>query len=175
MKLSAGELISRQKIAVRIKELAQEIGKSTPNQLIIVSLLRGSFVFTADLIRELSAEGCKLEVEFLGFSSYGSETQSSGALDEYGELRSDVKDRTVLILDDILETGNTLAAAKKKLEQAGAASVKTCVLLQKRIKKPVSIEADYVGFEIDDKFVVGYGLDYANQYRELPYIAEVEQ
>lgn len=167
-------LISSAQIAVRVKELAQEITGDGLSKLTVVSLLRGSFVFTADLIRALANLGCQLEVEFLGFSSYGSGTQSSGALDEYGELRTDVKRKTVLIIDDILETGHTLAAAQMKLEQAGAALVKTCVLLQKRIKQKVDVQPDYIGFKIEDTFVVGYGLDHANRFRELPYIKNIE-
>lgn len=174
MQEESNELFSAERIAARVKELAKEISADGLSDLTVVSLLRGSFVFTADLIRALSDYKGQLEVEFLGFSSYGSDTQSSGALDEYGELRTDVKDKTVLVIDDILETGNTLAAAKSKLQSAGAKKVKTCVLLQKQIEKKVNFQADYVGFKIKDKFVVGYGLDYANRYRELPFIKYID-
>lgn len=168
-------LLTQAKIAARVKSLAKEIAANAPRSITVVSLLKGSFVFTADLIRELSLQGVSLEVEFLGFSSYGNSKQSSGALDMYGELRTDVSGRHVLVIDDILETGGTLAAAKDMLQKAGSNSVSICVLLQKNIKQKPSLDADYVGFTVEDKFVVGYGLDYANKYRELPYIAVLDK
>ncbi len=164
-------LITKDKLARQVKALAKQIATNESRNITIVSLLKGSFMFTADLIRELSNLDVALEVEFLGFSSYGNSKQSSGVLDMYGELRTDVRGKHVLVIDDILETGGTLVAAKAMLLKAGASSVKVCVLLQKHIVQKPSISADYVGFKVEDKFVVGYGLDYANQYRELPYIA----
>lgn len=163
-------LITKREIDVRVNSLALDIANKESQVMTIVSLLKGSFVFTADLIRELSSHNMSLEVEFLGFSSYGNAKQSSGALDMYGELRTDVSDKRVLLIDDILETGGTLVAAKDMLVKAGAKSVKICVLLKKNLQEKPKIDADYVGFEIENEFVVGYGLDYANKYRELPYI-----
>lgn len=170
-------MIAADEIALRVITLAEEIVQKLPHDLMIVSLLRGSFVFTADLIRALHNAGGGLvrpQVDFMTMASYGAGTTSSGNIEVVRDLKEDVEGRDVLIVDDILESGRTLAYAKDVLIERKARSVKIAVLLEKPGKRKVdNITADFVGFIIPDKFVVGYGLDYANYYRELPYIGVV--
>lgn len=157
-------------IAARVKTLAHTIRHELPHDLMIVALLRGSFVFTSDLIRALYYEDVRPQIDFLTLSSYGAGTVSSGIIEINRDIRESVQNREVLIVDDILESGRTLSFAHDLIMQRGARSIKTAVLLEKPGKRTIDIRADYVGFTIEDKFVVGYGLDYANYYRELPYI-----
>lgn len=162
-------------IAERVTALAKEIKTKLPQELMVVALLRGSFVFAADLLRALHLAGAKkLQLDFMTLASYGSNTTSSGAIQVVRDLQENVEGRDVLIVDDILESGLTLAFAKELILRKHAKSVHIAVLLEKpgKCKSPVS--ADFVGFTIPDKFVVGYGLDYANHYRELPFIGSVE-
>ena len=170
-------LIAADEIALRVTTLAEEIVQKMPHDLMIVSLLRGSFVFTADLIRALhTAGGGKMrpQVDFMTLASYGSGTTSSGDIQVARDLKDDVEGRDVLIVDDILESGRTLTYAKEIIIARKARSVKIAVLLEKPGKRKVdNISADFVGFVIPDKFVIGYGLDYANYYRELPYIGVI--
>lgn len=167
------KLITSDAIAVRVSTLANTIVKSMPNDLMVIVLLRGSFVFAADLIRALHAVGMHPQVDFLTLSSYGAGTQSRGHVQIVRDLTEDMKGRDVLIIDDILDSGRTLHFAKDLIESRGAKTVKTTVLLEKPGKQKIEIKADYVGFQVEDKFVVGYGLDYANYYRELPYIGAI--
>lgn len=167
------KLISSEAIAVQVSTLANKIAKSMPSNLTIVVLLRGSFVFAADLIRALHAVGMRPQVDFMTVSSYGKSTTSSGTVQVVRDLTEPVEGHDLLIVDDILESGRTLEFVKNMLKERGARSIKTAVLLDKPGKRKFEIEADYVGFVIEDKFVVGYGLDYANYYRELPYIGAI--
>lgn len=167
-------LISAADISARVRVLADEIAKELPSDMMIVALLRGSFVFTADLIRALHHAGAGPQVEFLTLSSYGKGTTSSGTVTITRDLTEDVSGRDVLIVDDILESGGTLHFARELLRERGARSIKIAVMLEKPGKRRVDIAADFVGFNIEDKFVVGYGLDYANYFRELPYIGVIE-
>lgn len=167
-------LYSAEEIEERIKTLAREIALKLPPDLMIVSLLKGSFVFTADMIRQLYHIGLHPQVDFMTLSSYGSSTESSKAITINRDLIEEVRDRHVLILDDILESGRTLQFARNLITQRGAASSKIVVLLEKPGKREVALSADFVGFTIPDKFVVGYGLDYANYYRELPYVGVLD-
>lgn len=167
------KLITSDAIAVRVSTLANTIVKSMPTDLMIVVLLRGSFVFAADLIRALHAVGMHPQVDFLTLASYGRSTTSSGKVDIVRDLTEDMKGRDVLIIDDILDSGRTLHFAKHLIEGRGARTVKTTVLLEKPGKQLIDMHADFVGFQVEDKFVVGYGLDYANYYRELPYIGTI--
>ena len=169
-KRSIPVLFTAAEIKDRVEALAHEIAAKMPGDILIVSLLRGSFIFTADLVRELYAIGMHPEIDFMTVSSYGSGTQSAGTVKLGHELREEVTGKSVLLVDDILETGNTLAFARQLLTTRGAKEVKSAVLLEKPGKREVEIKADFVGFSIPDKFVVGYGLDYANHYRELPFI-----
>ncbi|NBX02682.1 MAG: hypoxanthine phosphoribosyltransferase [Alphaproteobacteria bacterium] len=166
-------LISQHQIAVRVATLANEIAAALPKDMTIVSLLRGSFVFTADLIRALHAAGAQPQVEFMTLASYGRGTTSSGTVEIVRDMTESVEGRDVLIVDDILESGRTLTFARDLITGRGAKSVRIAVLLEKPGKRAVEIDADFVGFVVEDKFVVGYGLDYANRYRELPFIGVI--
>ncbi|MBV1705254.1 MAG: hypoxanthine phosphoribosyltransferase, partial [Hyphomicrobiales bacterium] len=144
-----------------------------PRDLLVVAVLRGAFMFAADLIRALHRAGLAPHVEFMHLSSYLSGTTSSGAVAILKDVDSDVRGRDVLIVDDILESGRTLAFAKDLLVARGARRAMVCVMLEKAGKRAVSIEADYVGFPCPDHFVVGYGMDVAHGWRELPFIGRV--
>jgi hypoxanthine phosphoribosyltransferase len=167
-------LYTAEEIEERIKTLAREIALKLPPDLMIVSLLKGSFVFTADLIRALYRIGMHPQVDFMTLSSYGTDTESSRAVAINRDLTEEVKDRNILILDDILESGRTLHFARNLITGRGAKSVRIVVLLEKPGKREIAISADFVGFTIPDKFVVGYGLDHSNYYRELPYVGVLE-
>ena len=169
-------LFSAEQIAARVEKLADEIvadTAGTDGELLVVVILKGSFVFAADLIRALDRAGASAQVDFITLSSYGAGTASSGTVTLTHDLVEDVGGRSVMIVDDVLESGRTLAFACETLRSRGARSVRTCLLLDKPEKRNVPIEADYVGFAIGDKFVVGYGLDLAHRYRGLPYIGVV--
>ena len=163
-------LFGADEIAARVETLAREIVADTSGDLLVVVVLKGSFVFAADLIRALERAGASAQVDFITLSSYGTGTTSSGRVALTHDLIEDVAGRAVLIVDDILESGKTLAFARDLLTGRGAASVRTCLLLDKPEKRKVPIEADYVGFRIGNEFVVGYGLDLAHRYRGLPFI-----
>jgi hypoxanthine phosphoribosyltransferase len=167
-------LYTAQEIKERVEAMAAEIAAALPPDFLIVSLLRGSFMFTADLVRELCAVGVHPQIDFMTLSSYGSSSQSSGEVQIGRDLTEEVKGRTVLIVDDILETGRTLNYAVELLKARGAETLKIAMLLEKSGKLEVEAKADFVGFSIPDKFVVGYGLDYANHYRELPFIGYLD-
>ncbi len=167
-------LISTDQVAVRVLEMANAIARVLPSDPTVVSLLRGSFVFTSDLIRALHAVGVHPQVDFMTLASYGRGTTSSGEIELVRDLTQPIEGRDVLIVDDILESGRTLDFAYRLIRERGAKSVKIAVLLEKPGKRKVDIKADFVGFTVEDKFVVGYGLDYANYYRELPYIGVIQ-
>lgn len=162
-------LYNAAQIADRVQELADVIAGDLGPDLLLVAVLKGSFVFAADLMRALHHAGLHPEVDFMTLSSYGSGVVSSGRI----EIRRDVEDavagRRVLLVDDILESGRTLAFAKAELERRGA-DVRVCVLLDKPARRQRTVRADYVGFICPERFVIGYGLDYAHRYRELPFI-----
>ncbi len=166
-------LIGETDIADRITGLARDIAGTVGKNVLVVVILKGSFVFAADLVRALERAGMEPQVDFMTLSSYGAGTASSGTVSLVRDISEDVAGRDVLIVDDILESGRTLAHARDLIRARGAANVKTCLLLDKSGKRRVPIEADYRGFEIGDRFVVGYGLDYAHYFRGLPYIAVV--
>ncbi len=167
------KLISSDSIAVQVSNMANRIAKSMPSDLMIVVLLRGSFMFAADLVRALHAVGMHPQIDFLTVASYGSGKESSGKVEVVRDLTESMKDRDVLIIDDILDSGRTLQFVMNLIRERGARTVKTAVLLEKPDKRAVAIQADFVGFTVPDKFVVGYGLDHANFYRELPYIGAI--
>lgn len=168
-------LYSEQQVRVRIHALAREISEAMPADLMIVALLRGSFVFAADLIRALHACGARPQIDFMTLGSYGANRESSGVVTVYRDMSEEVAGRDVLIIDDILESGRTLSYAREQLLQRGAKSLHIAVLLEKPGKRVMPVEADFVGFVIPDSFVVGYGLDAANYYRELPFIGVLEK
>jgi hypoxanthine phosphoribosyltransferase len=160
-------LIGEWQLRHRIERLARRIERDHRNRdLVVVSLLTGTVMFIADLLRHLNLP---LRLDFIGVSSYGSATRP-GELVYTKELRLDVKGRDVLLVDDILDTGRTLEAVTKRLAALRPRSLRTCVLLDKPSRRERDVRADYVGFEIPDEFVVGYGLDYAERYRNLPFI-----
>ncbi len=155
-------------------ELATEIAAAGYDNLLVISILKGSFVFAADLIRALHESGLAPEVEFISLSSYGAGTASSGLVRVVKDIESDVAGRDVLLIDDILESGRTLSFAKALMEQRGAARVGVAVLLEKPGKRAVTFDADHIGFLCPDLFVVGYGMDAAHAFRELPFVGVVE-
>ena len=160
-------LIGEQEIAVRVRELAADIERDfTGKDLLVVALLTGTVPFLADLVRHITLP---MRLDFMGVSSYGSGT-TPGELVFTKELRLEARDRDVLLVDDILDTGKTLRAVIDKLTALQPRSLKTCVLLEKISRRAEAITANYVGFEVPDEFVIGYGLDYAERYRNLPFI-----
>ena len=161
-------------IAARNAEMAEEIRQAGYENLLVVSILKGSFVFAADLIRALHPAGLAPEVEFLTLSSYRAGTVSSGEVTVVRDIESDVKGRDVLLVDDILESGRTLAYAKRMMLERGARRVGIAVLLEKPGKRAAEITAEHVGFVCPDLFVVGYGMDVAHAFRELPFVGVVE-
>lgn len=167
-------LFSPETIAERNGELAVEIAADAGSNLLVIAILKGSFVFAADLLRALYSAGLSPEVEFMSLSSYGAGTESSGQVSVLRDVDTEVAGRTVVLIDDILESGRTLAFAKDLLAARGAASVYTCVLLDKKGRRAANIEADFVGFDCPDLFVVGYGMDVAHAFRELPFVGVIE-
>ena len=157
-------------IAKRIEELAYEIAAKKLNNLLVVAVLKGSFIFAADLARAMHRAKLSPEMEFLHLSSYGTGIQSSGKIKVLRDVESNVEGRDVLLIDDILESGQTLEFAQKNLIQRGAKSVQIVALLDKSEHRNTEIVADFVGFKCPDKFVVGYGMDMGYAYRQLPYI-----
>lgn len=171
------KLISEEKIKKRITGLAKEISSHIKSKNIkdlhIICLLKGSFIFSADLIRELHRNNISPRVDFISISSYGSKKQSSGKIKINGKLSESVMGKDVLLVDDILESGRTIHYMKAMLIKKGAKRIMTAVLLHKKDKLVKKVKADFSGFIIEDKFVVGYGLDFAGNYRELPFIGEI--
>ena len=160
-------LITEQQIASRVRQLSRQIERDfREREMVIVSLLTGTIMFLADLVRHISLP---LRLDFIGVSSYGAGTQS-GDLIFTKELRLDVRARDVLLVDDILDTGRTMTHVLKKLRALKPRRIKTCVLLDKPARRIKKISADYVGFEIPDYFVVGYGLDFGERFRNLPFV-----
>lgn len=166
------ELISAKTIAARIEALAQEIHDhfSDTEKLVVVGLLRGSFVFIADLVRELHLP---VEVDFLEASSYGNAMESSREVRILKDLRGEIAGRDVLVVEDIVDTGFTLNHVLHVLRGREPARLKVCALLDKPSRREVPIKADWTGFEIPDEFVVGYGIDFAQRNRNLPFIGKV--
>ena len=160
-------LITDREIARRIRAVSREIVRDfRGREMVVVSLLNGTVMFLGDLIRNLSLP---LRLDFIGVSSYGAGTES-GDLVFTKELRLDVRGRDVLLVDDILDTGKTLYRVRNKLRALKPRRIRTCVLLNKAARRVEPVEADYGGFEIPDFFVVGYGLDFAERYRNLPFV-----
>ena len=166
------EMISAKAIAARIEGLAKEIRKdfADTDKLVVVGLLRGSFVFIADLVRELDLP---VEVDFLEASSYGDGMESSREVRILKDLRGQIENRDVLIVEDIVDTGHTLAHVTKYLRSRKPARLKTIALLDKPARREVDFSADLIGFPIPDEFVVGYGIDFAQRNRNLPFIGKV--
>ena len=166
------QLISAKAIAARVEGLAREIGQfyAGTDKLVVVGLLRGSFVFIADLVRELDLP---VEVDFIEVSSYGNSTESSREVRIMKDLRGEIEGRDVLVVEDIVDTGHTLARVLEFLRTRRPARLEACALLDKPSRREVEVKARWVGFEIPDEFVVGYGIDYAQRNRNLPHIGKV--
>lgn len=170
---SIGVLFPAGEIAARVRAIAEEIASRKPANLVVVPILKGSFVFAADLIRAMHHAGLSPEVDFMILSSYRKSTRSSGQVSVLRDIETEVRGRDVLLIDDILESGRTLAFAKDLLSARGARNSLTAVLLYKPGHLAANIKADFQGFVCPDKFVVGYGMDMAHQFRELPFVGYV--
>ena len=161
-------LLSEEEIKARVQEMGDELYDAFQDKNpMFVGVLNGCFIFMADLVR---AAQLKSELEFIGVSSYKNSTKSSGVVQITRDLQRDISGRNIIIVEDILDSGNTLAFLKNYLMTKGAASITIATLLDKPARREKPIKADYVGFVVPDEFVVGYGLDYAQQYRNMPYI-----
>lgn len=161
-------LFSEEQLDRRVREIAAQIEKDYEGkEIMLISVLRGSFIFMADLSRRIDLP-CTLD--FMSVSSYGKGTSSSGQVQITKDLSSDISGQHIIVVEDILDSGNTLSYLLKLLEQRNPASIRLCTLLDKPERRVKEVKVDYSGFTIPDAFVVGYGLDYAEQYRNLPYI-----
>lgn len=163
-------LISEEEIKTAVQRLGREIQEyyqESSSELIVVGLLRGSFIFQADLVREISLD---LRTDFMTVSSYGSGTESSGDVKIVMDLGESIEGREVLLVEDIVDTGNTLSRVMSLLEGRHPASLRVCTLLNKPSRRVVEVPVDFCGFEIEDEFVVGYGLDLDQKFRNLPYV-----
>ncbi|HEY2516179.1 MAG TPA: hypoxanthine phosphoribosyltransferase [Polyangiaceae bacterium] len=166
-------MLSAEQIAARVRELGVQITKDyTDHPLVLVCVLKGSVVFASDLMRAIDLP---LRVDFLGVRSYGEGTESSGVVQITQDLSRPIEHEDVLIVEDIVDTGLTIAHLMDLLRTRQPHSVKVCSLLHKPARARVNVKVDYLGFTIEDKFVVGYGLDFAEKYRNLPYIGVVER
>ena len=161
-------LFSEEELKARVAELGRQITEDYQGRApVIISILRGSYIFMADLTRQIDLP---CTVDFMAVSSYGTGTTSSGQVKIIKDLSESIEGRDVLVVEDILDSGNTLSYLLKLLEQRNPASIRLCTLLDKPDRRVKEVKVDYSGFSIPDAFVVGYGLDYAEQYRNLPYI-----
>ena len=165
-------LFSKDKIKEIVARLGSEISNDYKDKnLLLVGILKGSVVFMADLMREITVP---CNIEFMALSSYGSDTRSSGVVRVLKDLSTDIKDYDVLVIEDILDSGNTLYQLKAMLELRNPKSLKICTFFDKPERRTADIKADYVGAEIPDAFIVGYGLDYAEKYRNLSYVGVIK-
>lgn len=166
-------LANEQQLQEKVEEIAAKINSDySGKELVVVGILKGSVVFFADLIRKLTV---KCKIDFMAASSYGSSAVSSGEIVIKKDLSMDITGKHILIVEDILDTGNTLFLLKDYVLSKGAASVKLCTLFEKPIRLMKPVKADYSGFVIDDLFIVGYGLDYDEKYRNLPYVGVLKK
>ncbi|HID63030.1 MAG TPA: hypoxanthine phosphoribosyltransferase [Anaerolineae bacterium] len=161
-------LIGAEELQAKVAELGRQISEDyRERDPLLICLLRGAVVFLSDLIRAIDIP---LEMDFMAISSYGASTKTSGVVRLVMDLKSNITGRNVLIVEDIVDTGRTLAYILDNLQTRRPADIKVCALLSKPSRREVQVRLDYLGFEIPDKFVVGYGLDYAEGYRNLPFI-----
>ncbi len=168
------KLFDEETIARRVDALATDIAVRLPDVFTMVTMLKGGFVFAADLVRALDRAGLAPQVDFIRLTSYGASKESSGDPALIGPLPSGLRHRAVLLIDDILETGHSLDHARGLLAAEGAAPIWTCVLIDKPGHREANVAADFTGFVVDDHFVVGYGIDHAEKYRHLPYIGTID-
>jgi hypoxanthine phosphoribosyltransferase len=167
-------LFSAVEIAARVDALAAEIACTMPADFVMVGVLKGATVFVADLVRALDRAGARPEIEFVRLSSYGLAKESSGAVRLLGDIPADLAGRPVLLVDDIVDTGRSIAYAAAQLHRRGIGHLWICALLDKPQRREVEVAIDFIGFSIADVFVAGYGTDYAEKYRHLPYIGALE-
>lgn len=161
-------LITKEELQNKVKELAAQISKDYEGKdLLLVSVLKGGFMFTADLMREITIP---CEIDFMAVSSYGQGAKTSGVVKIIKDLDQSVEGKDILVVEDILDSGLTLSYLKQNLLSRGVNSVRVCTILNKEERRQADIKADYLGFEIPDEFVVGYGLDYAEKYRNFPFV-----
>ncbi len=166
-------LISKEQLAAKVAELGAQISKDYEGEeLFLIGILKGSVPFMADLMRAITLD---VEMDFMSVSSYGSGTKSSGVVRILKDLDSDIAGKNVLIVEDIIDSGLTLAYLKEYLAKRNPKSIKIVTMLSKPARRKADIEADYTGFTIDDKFIVGYGLDIDQKYRNLPYISWIKE
>lgn len=166
-------LISQEEIETKVIELAKKIEMDYKNQeVLIVGVLKGAFVFVSDLVRNINLD---LSLDFIAVSSYGMSTESSGVVKINKDIEMDLTGKNVIIVEDIIDTGLTLKYIKEYLSGKNAKSVRICTLLDKPSRRKCNVDVDYVGFEIEDLFIVGYGIDCKEKYRNLPYIAYVQE
>lgn len=163
-------LITQEQLQQRVTALAQDISKDHPNGVHMVCVLKGAFIFLADLVRAMT---CEVTLDFMAVSSYGLSTRSSGQVRVLKDLDTALEGRSVIIVEDIVDTGLTLAYLQAVLRARGPRTLKTACLLSKPSRRQTEVVVDYAGFTIDDLFVVGYGLDSGERYRNLPYLAVV--
>jgi len=166
------EMISAKSIAARVETLAREISEhfADTDKLVVIGLLRGSFVFIADLVREFDLP---CEVDFLETSSYGNSTESSREVRILKDIRGEIEGRDILVVEDIVDTGHTLKHVIALLKSRNPKRLEICALLDKPARREVDVDVTWIGFEIPDKFVVGYGIDYAQRNRNLDHIGSV--
>lgn len=165
-------LIDENTISKKIEEISEKINNDYKNEpLIVIGILKGSFMFMSDLVKHLNMD---TEIYFMKASSYGSGTESSGNVRISLDVDCDISGKNVLLVEDIIDSGNTMAELRKILNKRNAKSIKLCSCLSKPSRRVVDVEIEYLGFEIPDKFVVGYGLDFDEKYRNLPYIGYIE-
>ncbi len=167
------QLLSAEKIQSRVTELAREISKDyAGRELVVIGILKGSWIFLADLVRRIDVP---VIVDFMTVSSYGASTRTSGVVKIVMDLKCALEGRHVLLVEDILDSGLTMRFLIENLRARKPASLKVCVLMDKPARRRVEIKADYVGFEVPDRFVVGYGADVAERFRNLPYVGYIEE
>ena len=165
-------LISREEIAHRVEELGRAVAREHAGRVpLLVGVLKGAVIFMADLVRAIRAP---IAMDFMGVSSYGPGTRSAGSVRLTADLSVSIEGRAVVIVEDIVDTGLTLTYLQEILRARGPKALRTACLLSKPSRRQVDVKVEYIGFTIEDRFVVGYGLDYAERYRNLPYIAVVE-
>ncbi|OPL09390.1 MAG: hypoxanthine phosphoribosyltransferase [delta proteobacterium ML8_F1] len=166
-------LFTEEELKAKVKELAQRINRDyTGKKLVLIGVLKGASVFLSDLMRQIEIP---LEIDFIAVSSYGNSALSSGVVRILKDLDRDIDHKDVILVEDIVDTGLTLNYLLKNFKDRKASSVRICTLLDKPERRKADIEIDYVGFQIPDEFIVGYGIDYAEKYRNLPYVAALKR
>lgn len=166
-------LITSEEIAVRVKELGAQLSQDyADKEVLMIGILKGAFIFMADLVRHMDIP---VELDFMAVSSYGMSTKSSGVVRIMKDLDKSVEGKHVLVIEDVVDSGLTLKYLQENLRSRGAASVKVVTFLDKPERRQVDVQADYNGYQVPDEFLVGYGLDYSERYRNLPFVAVLKR